>query len=123
MNAAAAARRWLEEREPQAPPALRSRMLEAVGRRAADADEAGTAGAHAGVATVLAEAAIERLRSVLASPGDREAAWDLLTADALLTGALEAAAEAGPEALLALAEAYGPERLAAELLEQGRDGR
>ena len=79
------------------------------------AEEAGAAGERPGqgaVAWRLAEAGVAGLRTVLEAPGEREAALDLLCADALLTHAMEAAAEAGPETLDAIARGFGPERLA-----------
>ena len=53
----------------------------------------------------------------LASDGGRDVAIDLLAADALLTHACEAAAEAGPEALERLLDAVSPASLAQDLLE------
>ena len=89
----------------------RSEVTEAV----AAVEEVGAAGERSGqgaVARRLAEAGVARLRTVLEAPGEREAALDLLCADALLTYAMEAAAEAGPEALDAIARGFDPERLA-----------
>jgi hypothetical protein len=86
MNAAA---NWLCERVGTAPPELLARMLEAV----ADAPDGP-------VYAMLGEAALSRLRLVLASGGERAAALDLLAADALLTHALAAAAEDGEATLL-----------------------
>jgi hypothetical protein len=83
MNRAAA---WLESRTAQAPPALRERMLAAVG-------EAAT------TPTALAEAARQCLQRVLRDPHGPQAALDLLAADALLTHACAAAAEQGDAAL------------------------
>lgn len=47
----------------------------------------------------LAEAGRQALAGVLAHPGDRDAALDLLAADALITLALLARAEAAPAEL------------------------
>ena len=47
----------------------------------------------------LAQAGQTALRTVLAHPGDRSAALDLLAADALVTLALLAQAESQPESL------------------------
>ncbi|HEX6938456.1 MAG TPA: hypothetical protein VF158_03530 [Longimicrobiales bacterium] len=108
MSAVDAAVHWLERRRPEPPPALRERMVEAV--RAVGAPAAGDAGVPP-VAGLLGAAALDRLRAVLAAPGGRAAALDLLAADALLTYACEAAAESGPAALEAAARAFGPARL------------
>lgn len=132
-----AARRWLEAR-PGAPPVLRERMLEALALEAAGGPtvQAGAgasrrsrgrrpgpgrppAAAPPATAVQLAEAALDCLRAALAAGRGRPAAVHLLAADALLTYACEAAAEAGPDALLALAREYGPGRLA-RLLPAGR---
>jgi hypothetical protein len=83
-----------------APPRLWERMAEAVA--AAGGDLTAAAGADArpdAVAGELTAGALECLRAVLGSAGDRSAALDLLAADALLTHAFEVAAEAGPERL------------------------
>lgn len=82
------------------PPALRERMLEALATalEGQPAPQPGTSEA----AEWLASAARDRLRTVLQSSGERAAAIDLLAADALLTHACEAAAEAGPGAFDAL---------------------
>ncbi|HEX6938366.1 MAG TPA: hypothetical protein VF158_03065 [Longimicrobiales bacterium] len=131
MSAIDAAERWLEARRPEPPPGLRDRMLEAVravggppradGRDGAAAPERRPASVPEGVpsvAALLGEAALDRLRVVLAAPSGRDAALDLLAADALLTYACEAAAEAGPEALDATARVYGPPRFEALLRER-----
>lgn len=97
-----AARAWLAGRMPAPPAPLRERLEDALAR----ADDA------AGVPAVLAEAALARLHDALALGDDRAAAFELLAADALLTYAFEAAAELGVDTVEALAEAYGPARLA-----------
>lgn len=97
-----AARAWLAGRTPAPPAALRARLDEALG----SVDDA------AGVPAALAEAALARLHDALALGDERAAAFELLAADALLTYAFEAAAELGVETVAALAEAYGPARLA-----------
>ena len=77
---------WLARREPKAPPALSARLLQALG----DELEAEASGA----ADVFLQSA-ERLLGALLR-GDchtREAALELLTADALVTYAFEAASE------------------------------
>ncbi|HET9985454.1 MAG TPA: hypothetical protein VFQ38_17765 [Longimicrobiales bacterium] len=100
MTSVAATLEWLDARTPAPPPELRSRMADAL------APAQTLPGA-------LAEAALSCLQAALARGGDRAAALDLLAADALLTYAMEAAAEAGAEALAAAADAYGSARLAA----------
>lgn len=100
---------WLEARGSAAPAALRERMRDAVAAASPD-PRAGDA-----VPQALADAGIECLRTVLRAGQDRAVAIDLLAADALLTGACEAAAERGPAALAALLQAHGPARFAALL--------
>ena len=80
---------WVEARTDLAPPVLRDRVR-----------------AHAGgVASpdALAEAARRALAAVLAHPGDRSVALDLLSADGLVTLALLAQAELDPGQLEAFA--------------------
>lgn len=111
---------WLDGRTPSAPPVLRQRMETGLARSGRSVPHAkplaGPAGTDLGVestvAGALAEAALDRLRLALAAPEDRAAALDLLAADALLTYACEAAAEAGADALADLIRAYDPARLA-----------
>lgn len=81
---------WLRERAP-APPQLSARVAQVMGDRVdRKADEA---------STVCLDAAEELLRELLARPSvGRESALDLLTADALVTYAFEAASEM-PESL------------------------
>jgi len=79
---------WLERHTRHAPSALRSRVLDyAAG--AADDDPGGS----------LAEAGRRALDQVVAHPGDRSVALDLLAADALITLALLAEAQRHPERL------------------------
>jgi hypothetical protein len=88
---------WFAARTTGAPPALRARAaeyLEQVPRGVAPASR-------------LAAAARLALTGVLGRGRERSAALDLLTADALLTLALLAQAEAAPAAL---------ERFAADLV-------
>ena len=79
---------WLDRHTSQAPPVLRTRVLQ-----------------HAAAASgptlydVLADAAHSALARVLSHPGDRSVALDLLAADALITLALLAQAEAAPQRL------------------------
>jgi hypothetical protein len=79
-------REWLRTRVPEAPEALRNRVEAAIGP-ALDED--------ARSATEVAlDAAVRVLSSVLAEPdAGRESAFDLLTVDALVTYAFEAASE------------------------------
>jgi hypothetical protein len=92
---------WLVARVPDAPAELLERMLAAV-RATPDAD----------VATGLARAAHHCLTHVLESDGGRSAAVDLLAADALLTHALEAAAEQGEEEVESVVRTFGAAGLA-----------
>jgi len=77
-------RQWLAEREPAPPGALLRRVQEALGRDgerdAADAAEACLAAAERVAVTVLGD-----------EEASRDYALDLLTADALVTYAFEAA--------------------------------
>ncbi len=97
---------WLDAREPQPPATLRERMLTAL------SDSARDSVAVSAIPTSLAEAAIGALSIAIEKCDERASALDLLAADALLTYAMEAAAEQGGEALDAIAEAYGNHRLA-----------
>jgi hypothetical protein len=74
-------RSWLASRTPAPPPHLASRLAEIAGETAFD-------DAHA--ADVLLGKGIDTLRSALS---DRDGALDLLAADALITYAMEAAAD------------------------------
>ena len=79
---------WLDIRTSQAPSALRSRVRQY-------AEVAGGPGLPA----ALASAARSALDQVVSRPGDRSVALDLLAADALITLALLAQAEAAPDRL------------------------
>jgi hypothetical protein len=75
-------------------------MAEAVSAAGGDLGAAAEMDARPdAVAGELTTGALECLRAVLGSTGDRGAALDLLAADALLTHAFEIAAETGPERL------------------------
>lgn len=63
----------------------------------------------------LARAGLAALASVVEGGGDRGSAADLLAADALITGACRAAAEAGPESLERLLAGFGLDRFEALL--------
>lgn len=83
------AARWLDEREPPAPRPVR----EAVDRLLAAVEPGPALPDH------FADAALRGLAAVIREPSRRSTAHVLLAADALLTYACEAAAEAGPEEL------------------------
>jgi hypothetical protein len=87
---------WFAARTAGAPPALRTRAAEYLARIPAD----GT------VASQLAAAATLALSGVLSRGRERSAALDLLTADSLITLALLAQAEAGPDELERFAAAF-----------------
>ena len=74
-------REWLAKRKPEPPAQLSARLAEIVGEEGFDG---------AASANVLIERGIQTLRSALS---DRDGAVDLLAADALITYAMEAAAE------------------------------
>lgn len=84
---------WLDRHTAAAPPALRSRVREHV--LTVRSEGAGP--------VVLAAAASRALDSVVAHPGDRSVALDLLAADALITLALLAQAQEAPAELGAFA--------------------
>lgn len=86
---AAAGDSWLERRTTGAPAALRNRLLHHLDQVALDPSPA----------EPLAALAQRVLSEVERHPGDRRIALDLLAADALITLALLARAEAAPERL------------------------
>jgi hypothetical protein len=85
---------WLDEHTAAAPPALRARVREHA--RGASPDS---------VPAALAAAGLRALDGVVAHPGDRSVALDLLAADALITLALLAQAQRAPSELAAFAAA------------------
>ena len=93
---------WVEDRTARAPAVLRERVLDHV--RAVP--PTGSAPAD------LASAAHHSLAGVLAAPGDRTVALDLLAADGLITLALLRQAEDDPSSLVdfarSLTELPGP---------------
>lgn len=99
-------RDWLARREPAVPARLVERM-----RAALDPLD----GTPEDLPSALGSAAVACLRDALAKGDQREAALDLLAADALLTYGGEAAAEVGPAALERFATVYGATRLGALL--------
>ena len=73
---------WIRTRTPSAPEALSRRLIEIVGDDVSESPSA------------LPAALVARAEDVLADIGnDRASATDLLAADALITYAMEAAAE------------------------------
>lgn len=83
------AERWFAVHSAGAPAPLRERAAQYLARRAD----------RGGLAEQLAGAATDALATVLAHPGGRSVALDLLAADALVTLALEARALEDPGAL------------------------
>jgi hypothetical protein len=79
---------WLDQHTSQAPPALRARVREYA-----------LLASGASLPYLLAAAGQTALDQVLSHFGDRSAALDLLAADALITLALLAQAEAHPDRL------------------------
>lgn len=79
---------WLNERTSQAPAALRQRVKEYA--------RSAPGGSRAASLVSAGQLALDR---VLSHSGDRSAALDLLAADALITLALLAQAEAAPDRL------------------------
>ncbi|HSJ25124.1 MAG TPA: hypothetical protein VK929_10670 [Longimicrobiales bacterium] len=116
MYAAAATRKWLSERSADVPESLLARMERAVDDVALDHHGVQD---DAGVADVLAAAAVLCLREAAADCDVRDAALPLLAADALMTAAFEAAAGVDDpatalQALRALCDEYDVHRIAAQ---------
>ena len=81
---------WVAERMPTAPPALRERVLFRLG-------ESGNA-PRADAAERCAAAGVQLVDSLISTDcSARQHAIDLLAADALVTYAIESAAEASPD--------------------------
>lgn len=93
-------RSWLAERLADAPDTLRDRMLDAV------ANASGSGATH----DVLANAAALCLERAMSEQARRASALNLLAADALMTHACEAAAEAGSDVLATFTAAWNAER-------------
>jgi hypothetical protein len=89
------AERWIRARLAGAPPALLEAMVNALPR------------SDAGAAEGMAEGAAALYARLLGDPDDREAALPLLAADALMTHALQACAEADMTALREFAARWG----------------
>lgn len=103
--------RWLDARRPPMPLELRAAVYAACAARPATGAATGPGGGAA-LADRLAEAGLEALGRVASAPPERGTAIELLAADALLTYACEAAAEAGPESLDRLTARFGYARFA-----------
>lgn len=86
-----------------ATPDRSAAALAALRQRIAEALEENQGGQRPHSHQHLADAALDRLRRVIESSGDRASALDLLAADALLTDACDVAAEAGSEELISFA--------------------
>jgi hypothetical protein len=110
---------WLDRHTAAAPPVLRSRVREyalggpAEGRAEGRAKGSDDGPADTPPAELLAHAGHRALDQVVAHPGDRSVALDLLAADALITLALLAQAETRPAEL---------DAFAASLLQAARPG-
>jgi len=89
-----AARAWIADRVGHAPSELRLRILRDIAPVEATIP----------LPDALAAAGSAALERALAAPADRASALDLLAADGLITLALLAQAEVGPEGLGAFAE-------------------
>jgi hypothetical protein len=98
---------WLAERVVDAPEELRNRMIAAA-----------NSSAEGPVHERLARAAQACLRRAMRA-SSRESALELLTADALLTHACEAAAESGSETLTAFANTWTATRFEQLLTSRG----
>ena len=86
-------REWLDARTPPPPPRLAQRMSEAVAECAGGGSPGAATSSIPELLTMAAAKLLERTTSRSASSPARASALDLLAADALLTYALEAAAE------------------------------
>lgn len=120
---------WLEARLAHAPASLAARMRRAVADSApgnAGQDDGPSSGSSAptpalGLAERLGAAAVDCMREALARGDARAGAFELLAADALLTHACEAAAEAEvsePGAFDVFYDRLGPQALHARLAVQ-----
>ena len=84
---------WLSSRQPAPPAGIAGHIAASVGTGGGELPER------------LARAGVELLRRVASAPhGGRELALDLLAADAFVTYAFEAQAEADVDALIVLAD-------------------
>lgn len=96
---------WLSERLAETPAELRRHLELAIDSIDGDLD----------IVTELMEAAVRLLESVRGRAGAREAAYDLLAADGLLTLACEAAAISDPDNVAERCRAMGPSGVLGEL--------
>lgn len=87
---------WLRAHAGDAPPLLMHAMLAALPTDGADS-----------VADALASGALGIYQALLHTRGGREDALPLLAADALMTHALEAQAQADPDGLAAFGRRWG----------------
>jgi hypothetical protein len=110
---------WLDGSAPAMPAPLRAAVDAALERAAEGRPSGEGAPASVDVPDRLARAALDALARVIRSTPDRSAALELLAADALLTYACEAAAEAGPDALDRLLDDLTLSRFEALLQEAG----
>jgi hypothetical protein len=94
---------WLAQRRPPPPPPLARALSAAV-----TPGQVPPAEAEDSVAVQLAGAGLRALQRAVALGDTRPAAFELLTADALLTYAIERAAEEGMDELVALLAALTP---------------
>lgn len=108
----AAAREWIRERRDGTPSRL-SRAVDRIVAGIAPSEEDG------GPWDVMARGALRQLEAVRPDAGDRDAALELLAADALLTYAFHCAAEEGGD-LEAMAERWGPRGRLGDALARAR---
>lgn len=92
-------RDWLQERLRNSPPPLRERLESHVATLDGEAD----------LSDALVAAACDLLDSIRDRLDKREAAFDLLAADGLLTLACEAAAFSDPEGVAERCRGMGPD--------------
>jgi hypothetical protein len=92
-------RDWLRKRLQDSPPPLRERLESHVAQLDGEAD----------LSEALVVAACDLLDSIRDRLDQREAAFDLLAADGLLTLACEAAAYSDPETLAERCRGMGPD--------------
>ncbi len=90
---------WLRDRLRNSPPPLRERLEYHVARLGSEAELPGS----------LVAAACDLLDGIRDRLDDREAAFDLLAADGLLTLACEAAAFSDPDTLEERCRGMGPD--------------
>lgn len=111
--------RWLESRLATAPPELGADVLLLV--RSAGAVDRGESESGEAIAELLTQAALQGLTEVADGHGRRQSALRLLSADAVLTFAFEAAAELGAD-VEALCRRIGPRGEFGDRLAAGAPG-